>query len=138
TLSPALANAGVDFSPVTPWWLATRIDSGDPSLRVTTLAGLHIGCFELFATEGIRSAADLKGKSVGLKSAAPLLLSLMAAHVGLDPKADLRWITDPALKPMELFAEGNIDAFLGLPSEPQQVRARPACHPILYTTLDRP
>src|SRR6516165_11596648 len=28
TLSPAtLANAGVDFSPVTPWWLATRIDS---------------------------------------------------------------------------------------------------------------
>ena len=85
TLSPALANAGVDFSPVTPWWLATRIDSGDPALRVTTLAGMHIGCFELFANEGIRSAADLKGKSVGLKSAAPLLLSLLAAHVGLDP-----------------------------------------------------
>jgi NitT/TauT family transport system substrate-binding protein len=138
TLSPALANAGVDFSPVTPWWLATRIDSGDPSLRVTTLAGMHIGCFELFARQGIRSAADLKGKSVGLKSAAPLLLSLLAAHVGLDHKADLRWVTDPALKPMELFVEGKIDAFLGFPAEPQELRAGHAGHVILNTTLDRP
>src|SRR5215467_8062238 len=139
TLSPApLANAGVDFSPVTPWWLATRIDSGDPALRVTTLAGMHIGCFELFAREGIRSAADLKGKSVGLKSAAPLLLSLLAAHVGLDPKADLRWVTDPAVKPMELFGEGKIDAFFGFPAEPQELRARNVGHVILNTTLDRP
>jgi NitT/TauT family transport system substrate-binding protein len=138
TLSPALVNTGVDFSPMTPWWLATRIDSGDPSLRVTTLAGLHIGCFELFAREGIRSAADLKGKSVGLKSASPLLLSLLAAHVGLDPKEDLRWVTDPAVKPMELFAEGKIDAFFGFPPEPQELRARHAGHVILNTTLDRP
>src|SRR5262249_15743210 len=67
------------------------------------LGGTHIGCFELFAREGIRSAADLKGKSVGL-SASPVLLRLMAAQVGLNPKEDLRWVTDPALKPMELFA----------------------------------
>jgi NitT/TauT family transport system substrate-binding protein len=137
-ISPALANAGIDFNPVTPWWLATRIDSGDPSLRVTTLAGMHIGCFELFAREGIRSAADLKGKSVGLKSAAPLLLSLLAAHVGLDPKSDLRWVTDSALTPIELFAEGKIDAFFGFPPEPQELRARHAGDVILNTTLDRP
>jgi len=138
SVSPALANAGVDFHSMTPWWLATRIDSGDPSRRVTTLAGMHIGCFELFARESIRGVADLKGKSVGLQSASPLLLSLMAAHVGLNPKEDLRWVTDPALKPIELFAEGKIDAFFGFPPEPQELRARHAGHVILNTTLDRP
>jgi len=135
----ALGIAEVDFSPMAPWVLASRIDSGDPSLRVLiALAGMHIGCLELFAKEGIRSVADLKGKSVGLKSAAPNLLSLMAAHVGLDPKNDLRWVTDPAVKPMELFAEGKIDAFFAFPTEPQELRARHAGHVILNTTLDRP
>ena len=47
-----------------------------------------------------------------------LLVSLMAAEVGLDPKKDLRWIADPAVKPKDLFIEGKIDAFLGFPPEP--------------------
>jgi hypothetical protein len=39
---------------------------------------------------------------------------------------DIRWIvsTDPSVKPMTLFAEGKIDAFLGFPPEPQELRAR--------------
>jgi NitT/TauT family transport system substrate-binding protein len=138
TVDPALASAGIDFHQMTPWHLARRIDSGDPSLRVTVLGGLHVGCHEFFAREGIRSVADLKGKSVGLQSASPLLLSLMAAHVGLDPKKDLRWVTDPAQKPMELFAEGKIDAFFGFPPEPQELRARKVGNVILATTVDRP
>ena len=34
-----------------------------------------------------------------------------AAHVGLDPKADIHWVTstDPSVKPLELFAEGKIE-----------------------------
>jgi NitT/TauT family transport system substrate-binding protein len=138
SVMPPLASAGVDFLLSTPWWLATRIDSDDPSLRVTVLGGAHVGCFELFASEGIRSFTDLKGKSVGLKSASPKLLSLMAAHVGLDPKKDLHWVADPAQRPMELFAEGKIDAFFGFPPEPQELRARRVGHVILNTTLDRP
>jgi NitT/TauT family transport system substrate-binding protein len=130
-----LARAGLHFYLATPLDLATRIDRGDP---MTVLGGIHIGCFELFAKEGVRSVADLKGKSVGLKSAGPQLLHLMAAHVGLDPKADLRWVTDPALKPMELFAGGQIDAFFGFPPEPQQLRARHVGHVILNTSVDRP
>ena len=99
---------------------------------------MHIGCFELFAREGIRSVADLKGKSVGLKTATPSLLRLMAANVGLDPKEDFRWVTDPAERPMELFAEGKLDAFLGFPPEPQELRAGHAGHVVLDTTVDRP
>ena len=38
-----------------------------PAHRLTVLAGVHVGCFELFAQEDIRSIAELKGKSVGLR-----------------------------------------------------------------------
>jgi NitT/TauT family transport system substrate-binding protein len=130
-----LARAGLHFYLITPWNLASRIDLGE---SVSVLGGVHIGCFELFAREGIRSAADLKGKSVGFKFAGTDLLALMAAHVGLNPNEDLRWITDPALRPMELFAEGKIDAFFGFPPEPQELRTRHAGHVILNTTTDRP
>ena len=39
---------------------------------------------------------------------------------------------------MELFAEGKIDAFLGFPPEPQELRARKIGHVILNTATDRP
>jgi len=65
---------------------AMAIDRGLP---VTVVAGVHAGCYELFAHEGIRSIADLKGKRIGAES---ILLSLMAAYVGLDPKRDLNLV----------------------------------------------
>jgi len=65
-------------------------------------------------------------------------LKMMAAQVGLDPLNDIRWVDDRSLKPMELFAEGKVDAFLGFPPEPQELRARRIGHVILDTTLDRP
>ena len=39
---------------------------------------------------------------------------------------------------MELFAEGKIDAFLGFPPEPQELRARKIGHVILNSAVDRP
>jgi NitT/TauT family transport system substrate-binding protein len=134
-LLPVLPSATADFRLITPWNAAIRIDKGE---AITVLGGTHIGCFELFAREGIRNVADLKGKSVGLRYAAPTLLSLMAAYVGLDPKEDFRWVTLRDLKPVELFAEGNIDAFLGFPPEPQELRARHAGQVIVNTGTDRP
>jgi NitT/TauT family transport system substrate-binding protein len=39
---------------------------------------------------------------------------------------------------MELFAEGKIDAFLGLPPEPQELRARNIGNVIFNSATDRP
>ena len=111
------------------------IDAGAP---ITFLAGVHVGCYELFARLDIRSISELKGKSVGLAAASPALLRLMALQVGLDPDNDIRWVMDPKVKPLDLFAEGKIDAFLGFPPEPQELHARGAGHVILSTVLDRP
>ena len=129
-----LASAPVDFRLSSPWDIAGRIDSGEP---ITALGGVHVGCFELFAREGIRNVTDLKGKSVGQSNRIDLL-KMMAAQVGLDPLNDIRWVDDRSLKPMELFAEGKVDAFLGFPPEPQELRARRIGHVILDTTLDPP
>jgi hypothetical protein len=113
------------------------LDVGAP---ITVLAGVHVGCFELFAHEGIHNITDLKGKTVGLHASPISLLTLMAAEVGLNPAKDIEWVTsaDPKVRPLELFADGKIDAFLGFPPEPQELRARRAGHVILNTATDRP
>ena len=82
------------------------------------LTGVHAGCYELFGREGIRSIADLKGKRVGTGAAADLI-EIMAAYVGLDPKMDVTIVTDPSGKTLDEFAQGKLDAYMGLPPEPQ-------------------
>jgi len=47
-------------------------------------------------------------------------------------------VTSEAVKPIELFAEGKIDAFLGFPPEPQRLRSQNVGHVILNTAQDRP
>ncbi len=113
---------------------AIAIDRGLP---ITVVTGVHVGCYELFAHGGIRGIADLKGKRVGQLGGADLI-QMMAAYVGLDPKKDLTLVSDPAAKPMNLFAEGKLDAYLALPPEVQELHARKVGHVILRTTVDRP
>jgi NitT/TauT family transport system substrate-binding protein len=134
----ALARGDIDFTTNFSPPLIIAIDAGEP---ITIVAGEHVGCFELFAREGIRSIPDLKGKTVGiqaLSSSQYTFLSGMASYVGLDAAKDIRWVTSPSPKPMELFAEGKIDAFLGLPPEPQELRSRNIGHVIFNSATDRP
>jgi NitT/TauT family transport system substrate-binding protein len=118
--------------------LVFQLDRGEP---VTTLAGVHSGCYELFAHEPIRTISDLRGRRVStqrLNSGGHLYVSIMAAHVGLDPRNDIHWIVPSEGNAMELFAEGKVDAFLGFPPEPQELRARKIGRMILSTVIDRP
>jgi NitT/TauT family transport system substrate-binding protein len=137
--SGAIAGGKVDFSMAHASYWVPAIDAGEP---VVLLAGVHVGCFELFARDGIQGVADLKGKSVGVEAlgtSTHVFLAATAAHVGLDPANDIRWITTgPKVKPLELFADGKIDAFLGAPPEPQELRARNIGHVIFNSSLDRP
>jgi NitT/TauT family transport system substrate-binding protein len=134
-LPQVFADGRVDF---TVTFAVNHIQAIDHGAPITILAGVHAGCYELFAREGLGSITELKGKQVGLQAGSPALLKLMAAQVGLDPEKDFQWVIDPKVKPLDLFAEGKIDAFLGFPPEPQELRARHAGHVILDTTVDRP
>jgi NitT/TauT family transport system substrate-binding protein len=131
----AIASRKADFS---LGFAVNHLEAIDAGAPLTLLAGVHVGCYELFARVGIRSISELKGKSVGLATASPALLRLMALQVGLDPDKDFSWVMDRKVKPLDQFAEGKLDAFLGFPPEPQELRARGAGHVILSTALDRP
>ena len=65
-------------------------------------------------------------------------VSGMASYVGLEPAKDIRWVTSSSPKPMDLFVDGKIDAFLGLPPEPQELRARNVGQVIFNSATDRP
>jgi NitT/TauT family transport system substrate-binding protein len=123
-----------DFAPL----CVNAVDQGMP---VTVLAGLHAGCFELFANEHVHSIADLRGKAIGvaaLGSPQHMFLAPIAAHVGIDPSKDINWVVSPSVQPMELFIDGKLDGFLGLPPEPQALRARGVGHVIVNSAVDRP
>jgi NitT/TauT family transport system substrate-binding protein len=135
----AVLSGEIDFSYETAAWVVSQLDAGQP---LTALAGVHVGCYELFAHEPIRAISDLKGKRVGIPqepgSSGHLLLAVMAAQVGLDPHTDINWITKSNGDFMAAFAEGEVDAFLAFPPEPQELRARNVGRVILNTATDRP
>jgi NitT/TauT family transport system substrate-binding protein len=134
----AVARGDADFTVTYAAPLAIGIDGDAP---ITVVSGVHVGCFELFGNESIRSIADLKGKSVGVQalgSSQHVFTSTMAAYVGLDPTKDIQWVINPQVKPTELYEKGEIDAFLGFPPEPQDLRARHIGRVIVNSAVDRP
>jgi NitT/TauT family transport system substrate-binding protein len=132
----AIGRGELDLSLVYATGFAAAIDAGEP---ITVLAGVMVGCVEVFANEGVRGIADIKGKSAGVPiygGSAHAQLAVMAAHVGLDPNKDIRWVTGPSVK--QQFVDGKIDAYLGSPPESQDLRARQIGHVIVNTAVDRP
>jgi NitT/TauT family transport system substrate-binding protein len=135
----AVVRGEVDFGSETAAWVVTYLDAGQP---ITALGGIHVGCYELFAHEPVRTISDLKGRRVGIPqapgSSGHLMLALIAAQVGLDPRNDIDWISKSNGDFMEAFAQGEVDAFLAFPPEPQELRARKIGRVILNTAMDRP
>ena len=136
---PAMIGRGhVDISLTFAAPMLIPMDAGEP---ITALAGVHVGCFELFAHEGIRSIADLKGRSVGIpySSSSPhTFVAIMTSYIGLDYTKDINWIITSPVQPKQLFIERKIDAFLGFPPETQELRERKIGHVIASSTQDHP
>jgi NitT/TauT family transport system substrate-binding protein len=116
----------------------SQIQDIDADVPIVTVAGVHVGCYELFAQQHIRHIGELKGKRVAAFN--PALLNLIAAQVGLNPAADFDWvnISDPSVNPLELFVQSKIDAYLAFPPHPQELRARGIGHVLVSTTVDQP
>ena len=119
--------------------LVPALEAGHP---IVVLAGIHGGCYELFANERVRTIRDLKQRSVAVTALGAhdhVYVASMVAYIGMDPNKDIRWIegrTGDAA--MRLFVEGKADAFLGFPPQPQELRAKKVGHVIVNTSKDRP
>ena len=139
-IEPALASGEADINMHFNARLIMRAEAGDP---IVMLAGGHIGCFELFGTDRVRAVRDLKGKTVAvleLESSQHAFIASMVAHVGLDPRKDIKWVTQPPAESMRQLAEGKIDAFLGFPPQPQELRAMKikSIHVVVNSMVDKP
>jgi NitT/TauT family transport system substrate-binding protein len=132
----ASGEANINMHFVAP--LIIRLEAGDP---VVILAGGHVGCFELFGMAYVRTIRDLKGKTVAvpdLQTGPITFIASMAAYVGLDPRQDINWVTHPRAEAMQLLAEGKIDAYLGFPPDPQELREKQIGHVVVNSAVDRP
>jgi NitT/TauT family transport system substrate-binding protein len=137
-LTKKIADEAIDFS---MGYAGPNIIAVDAGQAIVNLAGVHVGCFELLAHGGIRSIADLKGKSIGitaLGSSEHVYLAAMLAYIGLDPNHDVNWVTSVSPPVYELFADRKVDAFLGFAPTPQDLRARHVGHVVVNSAVDRP
>jgi NitT/TauT family transport system substrate-binding protein len=137
-IEKALASGEADINMHFAAQFIRRVDAGDP---ITVLAGGHVGCYELFGTNRVRTIRDLKGKTVAvpvLDTSRYIFVASMAAYVGLDPQKDINFVTHAGGEAIQLLAEGKIDAYLGFPPEPQELRAKQIGHVVVNSAVDRP
>jgi NitT/TauT family transport system substrate-binding protein len=137
-VSKVLSSRDVDISMNFVGPNLVRIDQGDPAVF---LAGVHVGCFEVFGNAGVKRIADLKGKAVpvtGIGGTEYVFFAAIASYVGLDPRKDITWVVKDAHEAARFFAEGKADAYIGFPPQPQELRARNVGHVILNSARDRP
>src|SRR6185295_11730768 len=115
-----------------------QVDAGHP---LVLLAGVHVGCYELFGTGRVRGISDLKGKTVAipeLGSPHHIFLASMASYVGLNADRDINIVVQPQEQSIKLLAEKKIDALMGFPPVPQEMRAKKIGHIVVSSATDRP
>ena len=133
--SPSMVGAGeVDMTQTDIFNFLPALDNGK---SIVALGGIHAGCFDLYGAAGYRTIRDLKGKTIAVGSPGRrAFVSLMLAHVGLDPNKDVTFVEHR--EGVRLLAEGRVDAMLGFPPEPQLLRARKIGVSLVNTATDRP
>jgi NitT/TauT family transport system substrate-binding protein len=62
----------------------------------------------------------------------------MAQYVGLDPRTDIHWAVHTPGESVDLLAAGKVDALVGFPPVPQELRARQIGHVVVNSGVDRP
>jgi NitT/TauT family transport system substrate-binding protein len=133
-----VAKGTVDFCQVFVAALVTAVGRGR---AIAGLAPIHVGCIELIANDRIRTIADLKGKRVGVTGIGAsdhLFAAVTAAHIGLDPVRDITWVDSQSPPRVEMFVQGKLDAIVGSPTVPQDLRSRRLGHVLANSTLDHP
>ena len=135
-IASSVAEGSTDLSAETAPDLVMELDRGG---AVVVVAGLHVGCYELVGSARVRRIPDLMGKTVAVADRGwRAFISSMAVQVGLDPTKDIRWVEKSGEEAMQLLAEGKVDAYLGFPPEPQEMRAKRIGHVVVNTAKDRP
>jgi NitT/TauT family transport system substrate-binding protein len=101
-LTQALASGQAQLSLGFSAPFTIRVDAGDP---IVMLAGVHVGCFELFGSERVRAIRDLKGKTVAVPergSSRHVYLALYQ-HLNHEPQTRRKPLKRKELQRQDLF-----------------------------------
>lgn len=117
-----------------------NVDQGD---QVVVLGGVHVGCFEIFGGESVKNIRNLKGRTVavpelGVDTSHYAFLASVLAHVGFDARTDVTFVQRTFAQVMEQLPQGKVDAFIGFPPQPQELRAKGIGRVLLDSMTDRP
>jgi NitT/TauT family transport system substrate-binding protein len=132
-----------DFHSAYANFAVANIDAGLP---IVVLAGIHPGCFELFARPGIASVSDLRGRTIAVTAKNQSdqfygFFLILLSYVGISP-SDVNFVEIPpdvnALR--DAFVDGRSEAFIAPAASGPTLRRNPK-NPgkvILDTTMDKP
>jgi NitT/TauT family transport system substrate-binding protein len=133
-----LATGGFDIHLYPAPLAAARVDAGDP---IVMLAGVHVGCWQLFGTDAIKSVRDFAGKTVstgGPGTPDDVFLAVTLANVGIDVRKDVKVVTHSPAEAAQVLAAGQVAGVTALPPFSQQLRARGIGHVVVDSMMDRP
>jgi len=124
---PALASGKADMGVMFPPSLANSVQEGQ---RVVGLGGLHPGCVEIWAQQGIGSVKDLRGRTIVVRSKALSDLSysytaVVLKYAGIDPK-DVNFVVQADADLVRLYIEGKNDAVFVATTGAAALKANPA------------
>lgn len=139
-----LTNDLADIAPGHAEFTVATIDAGLP---LTILAGLHLGCFELWVDRSIANVRDLRGRRIsvrqgGLSDQFFVFFAALLGSIGIDPFKDVHFVeSGPDDYPgmITAYTEGRADAVLaGGAQGPFLRRIKAPGHVILDTMIEKP
>jgi NitT/TauT family transport system substrate-binding protein len=138
TLAASLATGEIDFTMGYAAMMSLRIDAGDP---IVMLGGIHVGCWQVFGSAGIKSMRDFKGKTVAISGPTGpdgVFMAMTLANVGLDLRQDVQLVNAKAAEAAQLLSSGQVDGVVAFPPASQALRAKGIGQVVLDSMTDRP
>jgi NitT/TauT family transport system substrate-binding protein len=133
-----LAAGDFDFGVGYAAAILPKIDAGAP---LVMLGGVHVGCWQIFATGGIKSMRDFKGKTVAITAPTftdGIFMAMTLANVGLDLREDVELVLAPPSEFARLLSSGAVDAVAAFPPFSNDLRAKAIGTVVLNSMTDPP
>ncbi|MGQ0846331.1 MAG: ABC transporter substrate-binding protein [Sporichthyaceae bacterium] len=136
----ALGSGDADFGMGYAAALLGAVDTGG---RLLIVGGMHVGCWQLFATGQIRSIRDLKGGTIAIPGPGPdflfkAFLGATLSSVGIDLRRDVTLVDYAPNEAKRLLSEGRVDGLLAFPPKSLELASAKTGRVVVNSASDRP
>jgi NitT/TauT family transport system substrate-binding protein len=139
-IGPQTAAGDVDFAMNFAAPIAVGIDQGHD---LSVLAGMHVGCFDLFVRDGITTAEGLRGKRLAVSAVGPnvgdyVFVAGILQYLGIDIHTEVKFVPGRQEESKSRLENGEVDAFLAFPPWAQELRAEGVGNILFSSAIDPP